>query len=122
VTGLMLYSAGTLLFWPAAVVGKFAFFLCALFVIAAGWPSWKPAPTRSSRSWGPASSERRLNFSQAFNPLGAITGAMVGTVFIFSGVELKGNQVQALKLAGRYQAYLQHETMRVITPYLVLAA
>src|ERR1039457_1857327 len=24
VTGLMLYSAGTLLFWPAAVVGKFA--------------------------------------------------------------------------------------------------
>ena len=36
VTGLLLYSAGTLLFWPAAVIGKLAFFLCALFVIASG--------------------------------------------------------------------------------------
>src|ERR1019366_4404454 len=26
VTGLLLYSVGTLLFWPAAVVGKFGFF------------------------------------------------------------------------------------------------
>jgi FHS family L-fucose permease-like MFS transporter len=121
VTGLMLYSAGTLLFWPAAVVGKFAFFLCALFVIASGLAFLETGANPFIAQLGdPASSERRLNFSQAFNPLGAITGAMVGTVFIFSGVELKGNQVQALKLAGRYQAYLQHETMRVITPYLVL--
>jgi MFS transporter, FHS family, L-fucose permease len=35
-----------------------------------------------------ASSERRLNFSQAFNPLGSITAGLIGTVFIFSGVEL----------------------------------
>jgi len=33
----------------------------------------------------PDSSERRLNFAQAFNPLGAITGALIGTVFIFPG-------------------------------------
>src|SRR5208283_5295113 len=68
----------------------------------------------------PKTSERRLNFSQAFNPLGAFTGVLVGTVFIFSGVELDGQQAQALKLAGRYEAYLHHETMRVIAPYLVL--
>jgi FHS family L-fucose permease-like MFS transporter len=29
-------------------------------------------------------------------------------------------QVAALKTAGTYQAYLQHETLRVVTPYLVL--
>jgi MFS transporter, FHS family, L-fucose permease len=65
---------------------------------------------------------RRLNFSQAFNPLGAITGVLIGTLFIFSGVELRPAQVAQLKLSGTYEAYLQHETMRVIAPYLVLGA
>jgi len=121
VTGLLLYSAGTLLFWPAALIGQYAFFLCALFVIASGLAFLETGANPFIAQLGdPASSERRLNFSQAFNPLGAITGALVGTVFIFSGVELKGPEVQALKIAGRYQAYLQQETMRVITPYLVL--
>src|ERR1035438_6871085 len=121
VTGLLLYSAGTLLFWPAAVIGKFAFFLCALFVIASGLAFLETGANPFIAQLGdPASSERRLNFSQAFNPLGAITGALVGTVFIFSGVELSANRVQALKLAGQYQGYLRQETMRVITPYLVL--
>ena len=121
VTGLLLYSAGTLLFWPAAVIGQYAFFLCALFVIASGLAFLETGANPFIAQLGdPASSERRLNFSQAFNPLGAITGALVGTVFIFSGVELKGPEVQALKIAGRYEAYLRQETMRVITPYLVL--
>jgi FHS family L-fucose permease-like MFS transporter len=121
VTGLLLYSAGTLLFWPAAVVGDFGFFLCALFVIASGLAFLETGANPFIAQLGdPATSERRLNFSQAFNPLGAITGALVGTVFIFSGVELSANRVQALKLAGQYQGYLRQETMRVITPYLVL--
>ena len=42
---------------------------------------------------------RRLNFSQAFNPLGAITGVLIGTVFIFSGVELN-RQIAAKQTAG----------------------
>src|SRR5208337_3692489 len=36
VTGLFLYSAGTFLFWPAANVRAYTFFLFALFVIASG--------------------------------------------------------------------------------------
>ncbi len=121
VTGLLLYSAGTLLFWPAALIGKFGFFLGALFVIASGLAFLETGANPFIAQLGDAAnSERRLNFSQAFNPLGAITGALVGTVFIFSGIELKAHQVQALKLAGQYQGYLRQETMRVITPYLVL--
>jgi MFS transporter, FHS family, L-fucose permease len=68
----------------------------------------------------PRTSERRLNFSQAFNPLGSIGGVVVGTVFIFSGIELKPAQVEALKATGKYGAYLQQETLRVVTPYAVL--
>ena len=33
---MLLYTLGTFLFWPAAVVGKYWFFLVALFVIASG--------------------------------------------------------------------------------------
>ena len=49
-----------------------------------------------------------------------MTGVLVGTVFIFSGVELNKQQVAALKVAGTYEAYLRSETLRVVTPYLVL--
>jgi FHS family L-fucose permease-like MFS transporter len=121
VTGLFLYSTGTLLFWPAALVRQYGLFLLALFVIASGAAFLETGANSFIALLGdPRTSERRLNFSQAFNPLGAVTGVLVGTVFIFSGVELRPQQVNALKSAGRYDAYLQTETMRVVMPYLVL--
>ncbi|HEY1206133.1 MAG: L-fucose:H+ symporter permease [Bryobacteraceae bacterium] len=122
VVGLFLYVAGTLLFWPAAIVGQYGFFLLALFVIAAGLGFLETGANPFIAQLGdPATSERRLNFSQAFNPLGAISGALIGTVFIFSGVELNKRQIGVMKAAGTYQAYLHHETLRVIRPYMVLA-
>ena len=121
VTGLFLYSAGTFLFWPAALVRQYGVFLLALFVIASGAAFLETGANSFIALLGdPRTSERRLNFSQAFNPLGAVTGVFVGTVFILSGVELRPQQVNALKSAGRYEAYLQTETMRVVIPYLVL--
>ena len=36
ITGLLLFGAGTFLFWPAALVGQYWFFLLALFVMASG--------------------------------------------------------------------------------------
>jgi FHS family L-fucose permease-like MFS transporter len=122
VAGLLLYGTGTVLFWPAAIAGKYAFFLGALFVIASGLAFLETGANPFIAQLGdPASSERRLNFSQAFNPFGAISGALIGTAFIFSGIELTPAQVSELKAAGRYEAYLRHETMRVVEPYLVLA-
>ena len=35
-TGLILFGLGTFLFWPAAMVGRYSFFLFALFVMASG--------------------------------------------------------------------------------------
>jgi FHS family L-fucose permease-like MFS transporter len=121
VIGLFLYSAGTFLFWPAAIVRQYGFFLFALFVIASGASFLETGANSFIALLGdPRTSERRLNFSQAFNPVGAVTGVLVGTVFIFSGVELNKQQVAALKVAGTYEAYLRSETLRVVTPYLVL--
>jgi FHS family L-fucose permease-like MFS transporter len=120
-TGLILFGAGCLLFWPAALVGRYSFFLAALFVIASGLSFLETSSSPFIAQCGdPETSERRLNFSQAFNPLGAITGALVGTVFIFSGIELNPIQVSAMQAAHTYDAYLRLETLRVIRPYVVL--
>ena len=121
VAGLLLYAAGCFLFWPAALSGSYSFFLFALFVIASGLSFLETASNPFIAQLGDSdSSERRLNFSQAFNPLGAITGALVGTVFIFSGVELSPQQIAERQATHTYQNYLQSETLRVVKPYLVI--
>ena len=123
VIGLLLFGIGTFLFWPAALAGRYGFFLCALFVIASGLSFLETASNPFIAQLGdPESSERRLNFSQAFNPLGSITGVLMGTMFIFSGVELGPQQIEAMKAQHLYDAYLRSETMRVVKPYLALSA
>ena len=123
VIGLLLYGSGCFLFWPAALAQSYGFFLFALFVIASGLAFLETASNPFIAQLGdPNTSEQRLNFSQAFNPLGSITGALIGTVFILSGIELTPQEVSARQGQGLYQAYLQAETLRVIKPYLVLGA
>jgi FHS family L-fucose permease-like MFS transporter len=90
VIGLLLFGTGTMLFWPAAVVQRYGFFLFALFVIAGGLAFLETGANPLVTVLGdPKTSEQRLNFAQAFNPLGCIAGVVVGTVFIFSGIELQ---------------------------------
>jgi FHS family L-fucose permease-like MFS transporter len=123
VSGLMLYSFGCFLFWPAAEINRYSFFLLALFVIAAGLAFLETGAASFVTQLGePETSERRLNFAQSFNPPGTIAGALIGTVFIFSGLEPSAVQVQSMKAAGQYAPFLHRETLRVITPYLVLSA
>jgi len=119
--GMFLYSIGTFLFWPAAYSGHYVFFLVALFVIASGLSFLETGANPFIAGLGnPESSERRLNFSQAFNPFGAILGVLIGTVFIFSGIEHDPSKVEVMKKAGEYSAYLESETMRVVRPYMAL--
>jgi FHS family L-fucose permease-like MFS transporter len=123
VVGLCLYACGALMFWPAAHARSYQFFLVALFVIACGLSFLETASNPFVAQLGDAAtSERRLNLAQAFNPIGSITGALIGTVFIFSGVELSTDQVATLKHDGMYQAYLRLETLRVVKPYFVIGA
>ena len=123
VAGLCLLGTGTLLFWPAAIVARYSFFLFALFVIASGLSFLETAANPFIAQLGDGTSgARRLNFSQAFNPLGSIVGVIVGTIFIFSGIELNEQQIAAMRAAHTYEAYLRRETLRVVDPYLVLGA
>jgi len=121
IAGLALMGCGCFLFWPAALIGRYSFFLGALFVIASGLSFLETAANPFIAQLGdPEDSARRLNIAQAFNPLGAITGALIGTRFIFSGIELKPDQVAAMQAAHTYAPYLRAETLRVVTPYLAI--
>jgi len=123
IIGLLLFATGCFLFWPAANSGRYGFFLIALFVIASGLAFLETGSNSFIAVLGdPATSEHRLNFSQSFNPLGSMTGVIIGTVFIFSGTELSISQIETLKSAGTYNAYLDEEIMRVGPPYLVIGS
>ncbi len=123
ILGLLLFGLGTFLFWPAAIAGRYSFFLVALFVMASGLAFLETASNTFIALAGPAeSSERRLNFSQAFNPIGSIVGALIGTLAILSGVELSSKKVAELQGLHQYDAYLRFETLRVVRPYMILGA
>jgi FHS family L-fucose permease-like MFS transporter len=119
--GMFLFSLGTFLFWPAAHIGKYGFFLFALFVIASGLSFLETGANPFIANLGDSeSSERRLNFSQAFNPIGSILGVLIGTLFIFSGIEPDEQAIEAMKIAGTYDKFLESEIMRVVTPYMII--
>jgi FHS family L-fucose permease-like MFS transporter len=121
--GLCLFGGGMLMFWPSAVVGKYSLFLLALFMVGCGSATLETAANPFITQFGAsASSERRLNFSQAFNPPGTITGVLIGTFFIFSGIELSKARVAEMKASGTYASYLHSEILRVVPTYVILGS
>lgn len=121
-TGLIVFSLGIVLFLPAAFLGQYVLFLLALFVAGCGQSILETACNPFIAEFGPTgTSERRLNFSQAFNPPGTIFGVLIGTLFIFSGVEKTPQQVATMKATQTYAGYLHSETMRVVPTYVGLS-
>lgn len=120
VLGLLLFAAGALLFYPAAEVHTYGLFLLALFVIASGLAFLETSANSLVIMLGPADgAARRLNLAQAFNPLGSITGVMIGSHFIFSGIEHGAQDLATMAPAAR-SAYFATESAAVQTPYLVV--
>ncbi|QAY79691.1 L-fucose:H+ symporter permease [Sphingosinicella sp. BN140058] len=118
--GLGLYGAGALLFVPAAHAQSYLFFLAALFVIAGGLAFLETAANPMVASLGPAEdAERRLNFAQAFNPLGSIAGIVIGSTFILSGIERTPEELAAMGPAA-VEAWRAQEAAAVRTPYLII--
>jgi len=88
VTGLILFAAGAFLFFPAAEIRKYAWFLGALFVIASGLAFLETSANPLMTILGdPKRAAFRLNLAQSFNPLGSLVGIWVGKTFILSGIE-----------------------------------
>ncbi|NIJ31107.1 FHS family L-fucose permease-like MFS transporter [Sphingomonas insulae] len=120
VTGLLLYGAGALLFYPAAAMSQYALFLLALFVIACGLAFLETAANPLITELGdPAGAARRINLAQAANPLGALAGILIGRTFILSGIHHDERALAAMGQAERL-AWYRAETLAVQPPYLTL--
>lgn len=119
--GLFLYAGGAFLFYPAAEMRVYGFFLFALFVIACGLAFLETAANPYVTVLGdPKSSDSRINFSQSFNGLGVILGPVVGSLFIFSATENTNESLAAMPVA-EAEAIRIAEAQSVQVPYLVIA-
>ncbi|HXJ05348.1 MAG TPA: L-fucose:H+ symporter permease [Candidatus Acidoferrum sp.] len=120
--GLLICSVGTLLFLPAASSRQYGFFLLALFVMSSGQSFLEVGANPYVTILGPAaSSERRLNFAQSFNSVGAVLILTMGSAFILSGVEHTAAQRAAMS-PQQVQAYIASEANLVKVPYLVITS
>ena len=82
-TGLGLATVGGFLFIPAGLLLEYGFFLIALFVLAAGLSILETSANPFVISMGPeGTATQRLNLAQAFNPVGANIGVLLGAVLI----------------------------------------
>ena len=121
-TGLLLCAAGALLFLPASIIGVYGFFLVALFVMACGQSFLEVASNPYVTILGPVgSSERRLNFAQSFNAVGAVSAPIIGGFFILAGKEHSAAQISAMS-AAQLHAYRAAEAGSAKVPYLVIAS
>src|SRR5713101_4509539 len=120
--GLFLCAAGAVLFLPASSSRVYGFFLFALFVMACGQSFLEVAANPYVTILGPAASaERRLNFAQSFNAVGAVISPILGRTFILTGVEYAPAQIAAMS-AAQLGAYRAAEASTVKGPYLMIAA
>jgi len=119
--GLFLCAVGALLFLPASASRLYGFFLFALFVMACGQSFLEVAANPYVTILGPvASAERRLNFAQSFNAVGAMLSPIVGRTFILTGVEYAPAQIAAMS-ATQLDAYRTAEASAVKGPYVIIA-
>ena len=89
ILGLVLYALGAILFLPAAGVGSYAFYLIAIYIMAAGCSVLETTDNPYIMSMGSAeTATRRLNIAQSFNPFGSIVGILVSKYFILQDISL----------------------------------
>lgn len=121
VFGLLTAAAGALLFFPAAVIKEYWFYLCVFFVIATGMCFLETAANPYVTALGnPDTASRRLNLAQSFNGLGAFVAAMFLSKLILSGQTYTRETLPA-DYAGGWDAYVNAETELMKTPYAALA-
>lgn len=85
IIGLLLAAVGTALFYPAAVILSYPFFLMALFIVGIGFAMLQIAANPYVTILGPEqTASSRLNLSQAFNSFGTTIGPVIAGWLIFS--------------------------------------
>ncbi len=120
ILGLLLFATGAFLFFPAAGIRSYVFFLTALFIIACGLAFLETAANPYITVLGdPKTATHRLNFAQSFNGLAATLAPLLGGLFILSGQSYTKEQEAAMS-PEQLNSYLQNEANSVQVPFLVI--
>lgn len=119
VIGMSLAALGAFLFFPAAEIMKYGTFLLALFVLAGGLSIVETSANPFVMSLGPEhNATRRLNFAQAFNPIGSNLGVLMATLFVAPHI------TEAIDKQGMSEAEVLAQTSseleKVMIPYIIL--
>ncbi len=86
--GLLLYSVGALLFIPSGMMMAFWAFLLSYFILTCGLSFLETSSNPYVLSMGPEqTATRRLNFAQAFNPIGSLMGMLVAKNLILARLD-----------------------------------
>ncbi len=84
ILGLILVAAGSFLFFPAAKVPSFPFFLFAIFIMASGVVFLQVAANPYVTALGPSeTASGRLNLTQALNSIATTIAPILASVFVF---------------------------------------
>ncbi|HYO56172.1 sugar MFS transporter [Archangium sp.] len=96
--GLVMAGVGALLFYPAASIPSYPFFLIAIFVLASGITILQVAANPYVTALGPPeTASSRLNLTQGFNSLGTTVAPYLGGVLILSDTSLLGGGIAAAR-------------------------
>jgi len=121
--GLGLYALGALLFFPASHAGLFWPFLTAYFILTCGLSFLETSANPYILSLGSeATSTRRLNLAQSFNPLGSLLGMFTAQQLILARLNRASASERAVLSPQQLQTVTTHDLTIIRGPYIVIAA
>ena len=123
--GLALYAIGAFMFMPAAMYQSFAFFCISLYVLTFGLAFLETTSNPFILSLGsPETATRRLNLSQAFNPMGSLCGMFVASNIVLASLESDSDAVRAVGFSNLDEtakaAIRLHDLEVIRNPYVIL--
>jgi FHS family L-fucose permease-like MFS transporter len=125
--GLGMYATGAFLFYPAMMLSEtnisagFLMFLFAILVLFAGLSVLETSTNSYVCAIGPESTAtQRLNFSQSFNPFGAITGVIISQIFVLSNLSTLGPAERAALAPAELSKIQGAELNAVTTTYMAV--
>ena len=117
--GLGLYAIGALLFIPCAINGTYYPFLAAYFILTCGLSFLETSANPYILSMGdPRTATRRLNFAQAFNPMGSLLGMYCAMKFIQDKLNPASTDERALLSPEAFEAMKEADLGVVVGPYV----
>jgi MFS transporter, FHS family, L-fucose permease len=120
--GLGCAIAGAFLFYPASIAMTYGFFLFALFMLAGGLSILETSANPFVIAMGPEeNATRRLNFAQAFNPVGTNIGVFLSAALILPQLNAASPAERAAMAPAELQAVQADELQAVMVPYVGFA-